>query len=171
MGAVLTYHVRAGQLSATATGQAFYVPTHKDPSQVAAWEKLQELRAGKHTLWDHCFEPPPQDPGGLRLLAQLPAGPTIQRLSSETAIRGATQLGLYDWPGKYAQRIDGVDNRQAVQHRHPGSVIYVGDRQAGIFIHGWPPCHPKLCVVVLQRWDELMRVIASEAELSFAIVI
>src|SRR4029077_19743553 len=25
---------------------------------VESWEKVQELRSGKYTLWDHCFELP-----------------------------------------------------------------------------------------------------------------
>jgi hypothetical protein len=50
MSAVLTYHVRAGQLGAVAAGKAFHLPTHKDPSRVVAWEKVQELRSGKYTL-------------------------------------------------------------------------------------------------------------------------
>jgi hypothetical protein len=34
MGAILTYHVRAGQLTAVAAGRVFNVPTDKDPSRL-----------------------------------------------------------------------------------------------------------------------------------------
>ena len=167
MSAVLTYHVRAGQLSAVAVGRVFHLPTHSDPSRVLTWEKAQELRPGKHTLWDHCFEPPPEQRRSLQSLTHG-AETVIQRLSLGTASPGAAQLGLYDWPGEYAQRFDGIDNQP--RHNHPGSAVYVGDRRQGVYIHGWPPCNLKRCVVVLRQWDDLMRAVASEAELSFAIV-
>jgi hypothetical protein len=98
-------------------------------------------------------------------------------MSVQTVIQRVTligkspqELGSYDWPGEYAQRFDGPDNRPRVPHNHPGSAVYVGDRKAGLYIHGWPPCNLKPCIVVLHQWDDLRRAIASEAELSFAIV-
>ena len=171
MSAVLTYHVRAGHLSAFAAGRIFDLPTHKVSSRVASWEKVQELRPGKHTLWDHCFEPPQQRTRGLQSFAahRMSAATVIQRVNLGSASTNAAQLGVFDWPGAYAQRFDGVDNRPGGQHNHPGSAICVGDRRAGIYIHGWPPCNLQRCVVVLPQWDDLMRAVASEAELSFAI--
>jgi hypothetical protein len=100
----------------------------------------------------------------------MSAKTVIQRLSLGTASPGVIQRGLYDWPGEYAQRFDGVDNQPGARHNHPGSAVYVGDRRAGVYIHGWPPCNLKPCVVVLRQWDDLMRAVASEAELSFAVV-
>jgi hypothetical protein len=171
MSAVLTYHVRAGQLSAVAAGKVFHLPTHKDPSRVASWEKVQELRSGKYTLWDHCFEQPDRHaPSVPSLSGSMPAGIVIQRLNLRSASPGVRKLELYDWPGEYAQRFDGVGSRPGVQHNHPGPAVYVGDRQAGVYIHGWPPCNLKRCVVVLRQWDDLIQAVASEAELSFAIV-
>ena len=169
MSAVLTYHVRAGQLGAVAAGKVFHLPTHQDPSRIVAWEKVQELKSGKYTLWDHCFEPPDQHAGRLdSLTGGMPAQTVIQRVSLVS--RSPEKLGSYDWPGEYAQRFDGADNRPGVQHNHPGSAVYVGNRQAGVYIHGWPPCTLKRCIVVLHQWDDMRSAIASEAELSFAIV-
>src|SRR5215210_7225256 len=31
---------------------------NRDEERIGAWEKAQELRSGKVTLWDHCFELP-----------------------------------------------------------------------------------------------------------------
>ena len=171
MSAVLTYQVRTGQLNVVAAGKVFHVPTHQDASRVVTWEKVQELRAGRHTLWDHCFEPArPHARRPQSLTDGMPAGTVIHRLSLGSGSSGAGKLELYDWPGEYAQRFDGVDNRPGAPHNHPGSAVYVGERQAGVYIHGWPPCNLKRCVVVLRQWDDLIRAIASEAELSFAIV-
>jgi hypothetical protein len=171
MSAILTYHVSAGQLSAVAAGRVFHLPTHRDPSAMGTWEKVQELRSGKHTLWDHCFEFPHQHLPSLQTHGRGSTTETVIRRVNLGAISpDAIRLELFDWPGRYAQRFDGVDKGPAV-HNHPGSALYVGDRQTGVYIHGWPPCHLKPCVVVLQHWDDLVRAVASEPELSFSIVV
>jgi type VI secretion system secreted protein VgrG len=73
---------------------------------VSYWAKTQELTSGKVTLWDHCFELPHK---------HLEAEKTIQE---SVAVGGAThklkvadngQLEVYDYPGAYAQRFDGID--------------------------------------------------------------
>jgi|SRR5215467_2777299 len=157
MGAILTYHVRAGQLTSVAAGRVFTLPTHRDPSSVLSWEKAQQLKPGKYTLWDHCFDLPDQHSRGLRSLTDaIPAETVIRRVSLGTASPATVQLRVSDLPGM-------------PQHIHSGSAVYVGDRRAGVFIHGWPPCNLKRCVVVLRQWDDLVRAVASEAELSFAI--
>ena len=167
MSAALTYHVRAGQLSALAAGRVFQVPTHQDPTRILTWEKPQELKAGKYTLWDHCFEATGQPlPGPPLLPGGAGAGSVIHRLNLTGTSSSAGKLEVYDWPGEFAQRFDGP----AVPHRHPGPAVRVGDRRAGLYIHGSPVCNLKQCVVVLRQWDELIRAIASEAELSFAVV-
>src|SRR5260370_31369453 len=33
---------------------------YRDENRILGWEKIQELRSGKNTLWDHCFELPPK---------------------------------------------------------------------------------------------------------------
>jgi hypothetical protein len=134
------------------------------------WEKVQELRSGKHTLWDRCLEPRHQHSRNLQSLTQAVSAETvIERLSLRAASPGVVR-GIYDWPGEYAQRFDGAD-KPGVPHNHRGSAVYVGDRQAGLYIHGWPACNLKRCIVVLRQWDDLVRAIASEAELSLAIVL
>ncbi len=74
--------------------------------RVFVWHKQQDLRSGKVLLWDHCFELP------------------HKHLEAEAAIQDQVQAGtvthpfkaagndkwlLYDWPGDYALRFDGVD--------------------------------------------------------------
>ena len=61
MPAMLTFYPRRALLEATASGQAFRVPVYRDQTRILAWEKIQELRPGKVTLWDHSFELPGGD--------------------------------------------------------------------------------------------------------------
>jgi type VI secretion system secreted protein VgrG len=78
----------------------------RDEERVYSWEKVQELRSGKYTLWDHCFEMPPK-----HLEAEQPiqdssaAGEVTHKLK----VGGNDSLEVYDYPGGYAQRFDGVD--------------------------------------------------------------
>jgi len=62
MAAMLTFYPRRALLEATASGQAFRVPVYYDQTRILAWEKIQELRTGKVTLWDHAFELPGGEP-------------------------------------------------------------------------------------------------------------
>ncbi len=78
----------------------------RDEDRINSWEKAQELRSGKYTLWDHCFELPHK---------HLEADKTIQdsvsvgRTTHKLKVGGNDQWEIYDWPGGYAQRFDGVD--------------------------------------------------------------
>jgi type VI secretion system secreted protein VgrG len=64
---------------------------------VHAWERTQELEPGKVTLWDHCFELPHDH---LEATATLPEH--LRTPATEAA-------EIYDYPGGYAGRFDGVD--------------------------------------------------------------
>ena len=139
MAAMLTLYPRRAVLEATASGQAFSLPIHRDATTLAEWEKTQELRAGKVTLWDHAFDLPAAD---------LEENPNVIR-------RVAVGSGA-------------IGSREAF-HSHPGIALYVGTRSRGIHIHGWPVCNRRTCIVVLQRWDDLRRAIAGEKRLSFSI--
>ncbi len=74
--------------------------------RVSSWEKTQELRSGKYTLWDHCFELP-----GKRLEAErkILDSVTVGTTTHSLKVGGNDKLEIYDYPGGYAQRFDGVD--------------------------------------------------------------
>ncbi len=78
----------------------------RDDERITAWEKHQELRSGRVTFWDHTFEIPHR-----HLEAEEPILPGVQVGSVPHKLRvgGNDALELYDWPGRYAQRFDGVD--------------------------------------------------------------
>jgi type VI secretion system secreted protein VgrG len=64
---------------------------------VYAWEAARELKAGKVTLWDHCFELPRDNLEGTATLPEH-----LRTAATEAA-------EIYDYPGGYAGRFDGVD--------------------------------------------------------------
>jgi len=155
MTAMLTFYPRRALLEARAAGLSFQVPVHRDAAGVAAWEKTQELRGGKVTLWDHAFEVPGQQPGtGTGLIRRVAVG--------------AGTLQSYDFPGAYAQRFDGADGCGDAFHSRAGA-LYVGSRDRGIYIHGLPACNRKPCIIVLRQWEDLRRAIAGEQRLTFSI--
>jgi type VI secretion system secreted protein VgrG len=72
------------------------------------WQKVQELRSGKYTLRDHSFElskptlqvaktgPPERQVGVVKHALKL--------------VNNDKRLEVYDYPGEFAQRFDGVDS-------------------------------------------------------------
>ena len=76
------------------------------PSSIFKWEKTQEVRSGKVTLWDHHFETPGQTlEGSATIQGSVQVGQVVHRLD----VAGNDQLEIYDYPGGYAKRFDGVD--------------------------------------------------------------
>jgi type VI secretion system secreted protein VgrG len=74
--------------------------------RITVWEKTQELRSGKYTLWDHCFELP-----GKHLEAERPILDTaaVGAVTHHLKVACNDKLEIYDYPGGYAQRFDGID--------------------------------------------------------------
>lgn len=84
----------------------------RDEYRILAWEKIQELRSGKYTLWDHCFELPHKHlEGQVDILESLQVGNIDHKLQ----VGDNDKLEIYDYPGAYAQRFDGVDKGGADQ--------------------------------------------------------
>ena len=74
--------------------------------RVTRWEKSQSLRSGKVTLWDHSFELPHKH---LEAEESIQSTVTIGKVTHRMAVGGNDQFEVYDYPGEYAQRFDGVD--------------------------------------------------------------
>lgn len=167
MSASLIYHWRRCLLSAVAAGKIFHLPTYPNPVSIGVWQKAQGARSGKVTLWDHRFELPHKHFKVGRLIPDSVAvGKVMYRI--EAGIN--EKLEIYDFPGEYAQRFDGVDKGGGrTPHRHLGAVLYVGGKGGGTYIHGLPPCNLRMCVLVTKQWDQLLEAIVEEKELSFSI--
>jgi len=78
----------------------------RDEDRIYGWEKVQELRSGKYTLWDHCFELPHRH---LEADATIKDSAAVGRVKHSLKVGGNDKLEIYDYPGEYAQRFDGVD--------------------------------------------------------------
>jgi type VI secretion system secreted protein VgrG len=89
---------------ATVSYQTTEGGAHPD-DRIKAWQKTQEVRSGKLTLWDHCFELP-----GQNLQAGTTASDTISAgtVAHKQALGVNGKLEIYDYPGRYAQRFDGI---------------------------------------------------------------
>src|SRR5205823_6548474 len=77
----------------------------RETGRIFRWEKIQELRSGKYTLWDHCFELPHK-----HLEASKSITPSVQvgEVTHKLQVSNNGQLEIRDFPGGYAQRFDGV---------------------------------------------------------------
>jgi len=82
--------------------------TGKDAAQsVFSWAKTQELRSGKVTLWDNNFQLPDDHLQGQATIREsVRAGQVTHNLR----VGGNGALELYDYPGGYAERFDGIDS-------------------------------------------------------------
>jgi type VI secretion system secreted protein VgrG len=73
--------------------------------RVSSWEKIQEIRSGECTLWDHCFELPTNHlEAKEKTIVSVPVGKVTHKLNLAN-----DTLEIYDHPGRYAQRFDGVE--------------------------------------------------------------
>lgn len=84
----------------------------RDEGRITSWEKVQEVRSGKVTLWDHCFELPHKH---LEADQKLPESIQVGGVTHKLSMNGADKLELYDFPGAYAQRFDGINRGGAEQ--------------------------------------------------------
>jgi type VI secretion system secreted protein VgrG len=84
----------------------------REDLRITEWEKSQELRSGQYTLWDHCFELPGKNLEARRAIVEsVPVGKVTHKLK----VGGNEKLEIYDYPGAYAQRFDGMDRAGAQQ--------------------------------------------------------
>src|SRR5690606_27777204 len=78
----------------------------REDDRIREWDKAQELRSGKYTLWDHNFELP-QKPLDASVVTMDTA--TAGAVSHKLRVGGNEALEIYDFPGGYAHRFDGID--------------------------------------------------------------
>jgi len=97
--------------------------------RITAWEKSQELRSGEYTLWDHCFELPGKHlEASHKTIESVTAGKVTHKLH----VGGNDQLEIYEYPGGYAQRFDGIDRAGAPRPRDLKRIYEDRDRTVKI---------------------------------------
>ncbi len=97
--------------------------------RVLRWQKSQELRSSKYTLWDHCFELPTSN-----LEAQRPTQETVEvgKVVHKLKLPANDPLEIYDYPGAFAQRFDGVDSGGGDQAGDLQKIFQDNRRTVGI---------------------------------------
>ncbi|HTO88055.1 MAG TPA: type VI secretion system tip protein TssI/VgrG [Thermoanaerobaculia bacterium] len=78
----------------------------RDELRISSWEKAQQLRSGKVTLWDHCFELPHKH---LETEKIIQDSVSVGSVTHKLKVANNDKLEIYDFPGEYAQRFDGID--------------------------------------------------------------
>jgi type VI secretion system secreted protein VgrG len=84
----------------------------QEEGRVTAWQKVQEVRSGQVTLWDHCFELPDKN---LEAGQKLQDSVTVGQVNHTLKLPVSDALEQYDYPGGYADRFDGIDPGGAPQ--------------------------------------------------------
>ena len=98
------------------------------PGSVTAWEKTQEIRSGKVTLRDHTFQVPDEDFEAVATIQEsVMAGAVEHHLAA-----GAEGLEVFDYPGDYAQRFDGIDPGGAERPAELSKIFPESQRVAAI---------------------------------------
>jgi hypothetical protein len=172
MGPHLTYRPREGVVFGTVAGKSIRLTTLRNQGAADIYDrtKVQELRtgvpgaaAGKPTLWDHAFEITHKhlDAAGAR--------------GSRLTIAENSALEIYDYPGEYAQRFDGVDQGGSTNHRLHGRVVWVKSTTktrfpgGGFCLHGPPRCGNPRCIVIAQQWDSLYSALKAARQVSIVV--
>ena len=125
---------------------------NRPEDRVFEWEKVQELRSGKVTLWDHTFELPHRHLESSRTIQD---SVKVGKVQHPLKLPMNAQLELYNYPGEYAQRFDGItpaggkrsqDLQKIFQDNQRTSRIRMEQEAApGLVVHGESNCRQLVC--------------------------
>jgi type VI secretion system secreted protein VgrG len=96
--------------------------------RILYWEKVQELRSGKVTLWDHCFELPHKH---LETEDTIIETVSVGGVSHKLNVAN-DKLEIFDYPGAYAQRYDGISPGGGEQASEIQKIFQDNARTVGI---------------------------------------
>jgi hypothetical protein len=141
MDATFTYHPRAKVLDVVVGSKRFLLPTHQDHPEIAGWEHQHDLVSSKYSTTDYDFI--------------FPAGAQARRGHTCAAATAAISPARHRPSGQPPLR-----GKTRPIHAHLGAAIFIKDEHDGFFIHGWPPCNLRGCVVIISGWDDLFNALA-----------
>ncbi len=101
----------------------------REDERISDWVKSQEIRAAKTTLWDHCFEMPADNLEAVEAIADSVQAGTVSHKFKTGANTG---LEVYDFPGRYAQRFDGIDSGGGAQAANLQKIFQDNKRTAKV---------------------------------------
>jgi type VI secretion system secreted protein VgrG len=96
----------------------------KDMS-IWSWEKTQELRAGKYTVWDHWFQIPSSN---FEAKEHTIGNIAVGKVNHKLTVGGNDQLEIYEYPGGYAHRFDGIDRSGQPKPERLQTLLREGQR-------------------------------------------
>ena len=145
MDARLTYDPRNGVLAGDVAGRAFRVRTLCDPASAAAWSQAARAQSQR-----------PHARHGV---------------GNALAVAESALMEIYDYPGEYAQRFDGVNKGKDEKSKprlpgHRGASVFVPAPGGGFHIHGLPTSTDRRAIVVVEQWDALFRALKSARQVS-----
>lgn len=92
--------------SATVMYKLTHTGEMNDEDYISEISKVQEQTSGKFVLWDHTFEKPHVHNEAEKQITDTVA---VGKVSHKLRVGDNAKLEVYDWPGEYAQRFDGID--------------------------------------------------------------
>jgi type VI secretion system secreted protein VgrG len=100
-----------------------------NPGCVKSWQKAQSIVTGQVALWDHCFEMPGKNfETKLKILTSIAIGTKTHALTAG----GGDKFELYDYPGGFSGRFDGIDPGGGEQAGNLSKIFDDSKRTAGI---------------------------------------
>jgi len=102
---------------------------HTAERHIHEWVKLQEIRSGKFALWDQSFHRPGDNfESKKNTLNTISVGTIAHKL----AVAGNEKYEIYDYPGDFAQRFDGIDKGGGEQGGELAKISSDGLRTVGL---------------------------------------
>lgn len=101
-----------------------------DDERVTAWRRAQSWSSGKYTLWDHNFELTDKHLDSDKTIdpENIHAGTITHKLK----LASNDQMEVYEYPGNYAKRFDGIDKSGGDQPSELNKVFTDNKRTVGI---------------------------------------
>jgi type VI secretion system secreted protein VgrG len=100
---------------------------HED--RIVRWQKSQDLRTGAYRAWDYCFEEPTKNfEATVQIISSVDAG----TISHSFQVGNNSQWEIYDFPGGFAQRFDGMDKSGSPQQADLNNIETDNTRTAKI---------------------------------------
>lgn len=97
--------------------------------RIRNWEKQQDVVSGQYLARDHCFELQEHD---LEYEQALAGSVAVGTVAHSLAVGPAKDLSIYEYPGRYAQRFDGMTQEGQAQSEALGKVFDDGPRTVRI---------------------------------------
>jgi hypothetical protein len=157
-----------------AAGKSYVLTSVSHSASVAAWREAvlhgDMTAAGKSV--SHNVMP-------WEKTQELPSGAAAGAVEHSLVVADNAALEIYDYPGEYAQRFDGVDPggtaRRLPNHRNHARVVRVKattqmpSADGGICLHGPPHCGNPHCIVIAHHWDSLFSALKAAKQVSIVV--